>query len=623
MKLQEGKLELRHTIEYSMSTNKLYEEQKQRFERLRRKLDSVLSILPPIETQYSDKMKELEALKTNANKQQKVIAELKQDVDVFISSYLKQEKLEEDKTLELEDIERRFVQLEETITSCLKQERELEREIQSLSAQRERASRDVIKVIVSLRETKEEINIKDIIISDYGKKLMEVQVKLKNGNVMYEIVKSQRNKYAHMLAASARMLAEMKEKIKIFQNEVEILRSESLGKEKNLAEEARLCTNVQYNRDALRIELNRTTAILRDKKDKVNRQFMEIDKLNSIINGAEKEMIRIRDKYSKSVDQRNMTGIQLIDRNDELCILHEKYNIQSNIIEKGVQEMQLRLNEIRVLESDIRDINWKIDVTKKRIPTMEVYTKTVSKLQQLDSQLNEEKEAAEKLILELESPNPQQIDKRVKRLGGDDPNEDQLTSKIEVLQDRLNEKREMLLERNLILDEVTNLSDNLKVKAAEGRSSTLELAKTINDYQGKIRKITHKMMATVSELSMYQATSMKLEQEKTDKEQLINAAQERLEHGLPPTDDSEYEWIKMEREKQRKQDMMRDKAGRAQNEPSEIPMTRTTAETRPNAYIPDDVGLPRPYGVSLPFKPTAQGSQMRHFRKPDPKPIEL
>jgi hypothetical protein len=38
----------------------------------------------------------------------------------------------------------------------------------------------------------------------------------------------------------------------------------------------------------------------------------------------------------------------------------------------------------------------------------------------------------------------------------------------------------------------------------------------------RIRKITHKMMAAVSELSMYQATAMKLEQERLDKEQLLS-----------------------------------------------------------------------------------------------------
>lgn len=52
----------------------------------------------------------------------------------------------------------------------------------------------------------------------------------------------------------------------------------------------------------------------------------------------------------------------------------------------------------------------------------------------------------------------------------------------------------------------------------------------------------------------------------------------------------------------------------------------TTAEPRPNAYIPDDdneLPLPRPYGSMAPFKPTELGTNMRHIKKPTIKPIEI
>jgi hypothetical protein len=52
----------------------------------------------------------------------------------------------------------------------------------------------------------------------------------------------------------------------------------------------------------------------------------------------------------------------------------------------------------------------------------------------------------------------------------------------------------------------------------------------------------------------------------------------------------------------------------------------TTAEPRPNAYIPSEqreLPIPRPYGGHAPFKPTEPGSNMRHIRKPVPKPIEI
>jgi hypothetical protein len=51
---------------------------------------------------------------------------------------------------------------------------------------------------------------------------------------------------------------------------------------------------------------------------------------------------------------------------------------------------------------------------------------------------------------------------------------------------------------------------------------------------------------------------------------------------------------------------------------------RTTADARPNAYIPDDeLGLPKPYGSHAPFRPSEAGSTMRHIRKPVVKEIEI
>ncbi len=52
----------------------------------------------------------------------------------------------------------------------------------------------------------------------------------------------------------------------------------------------------------------------------------------------------------------------------------------------------------------------------------------------------------------------------------------------------------------------------------------------------------------------------------------------------------------------------------------------TLAEPRPNAYIPEsemELPLPKPYGARAPFKPSQQGANMRHIRKPEPPLIDI
>merc|ERR1711981_238116 len=81
--------------------------------------------------------------------------------------------------------------------------------------------------------------------------------------------------------------------------------------------------------------------------EQVEQYVIEIDKLNSIINSIEKEMVVLRRKYEQAVETRNFTGIQLIDRNDELCILWEKSNIQERLLKKGLAEVQRRLQVVQ------------------------------------------------------------------------------------------------------------------------------------------------------------------------------------------------------------------------------------------------------------------------------------
>lgn len=92
-----------------------------------------------------------------------------------------------------------------------------------------------------------------------------------------------------------------------------------------------------------------------------------------------------------------------------------------------------------------------------------------------------------------------------------------------------------MLEKELVLDEVTNLVDKLKKDATEGRQSTLEVSEKINEFQSRLRDLTRKMKATISELSMCQANIIKFQNEREDIEGSLENARKRMEEGLPPT----------------------------------------------------------------------------------------
>ncbi len=103
---------------------------------------------------------------------------------------------------------------------------------------------------------------------------------------------------------------------------------------------------------------------------------------------------------------------------------------------------------------------------------------------------------------------------------------EQLTAKIKVLEDRLDAKREQQLEKELVLEEVGALTERLRTQALSKRcapafcrlpvysvcnlwsimcrEAAKQLADQLSDLQLRIKDTTKKMLATVSELSMYQ-----------------------------------------------------------------------------------------------------------------------
>jgi vacuolar-type H+-ATPase subunit I/STV1 len=123
------------------------------------------------------------------------------------------------------------------------------------------------------------------------------------------------------------------------------------------------------------------------------------------------------------------------------------------------------------------------------------------RIKQLEEALDKESKQTIELSDKLE--NPENLE-RWRPLDGSDLDLEQLVAKIKVLEDRLDHKREQLLEKELILEEVTALTDKLRTQAVSKRDAAKVLADQLNELHGRIRDVTKKMLASVSELSMYQ-----------------------------------------------------------------------------------------------------------------------
>ncbi|CAD5119583.1 DgyrCDS8185 [Dimorphilus gyrociliatus] len=489
--------------------------------------------------------------------------------------------------------------------------------------EREQKARDFMRAEMRFNRAVQDVKTKDLQIQDYQKKLNELNIKLKDFAKLYDVIKTERNKCVHLIQTSTQKAAEMREKIKILQNEIEILRT-SVAQKERLLQKSRMKHQEQIGqRDSVRNELAKQQGIDKKMRSERDEQQNEIDKLNTMINQTEEQVADQRKRYEIATQQRNEKGIQLIERNEEVCVFLEKCNIQDEMIRNGDVQMKVRDEETRFLKMQLVNERRELELMRKSIPDKKA-------LEDELVTLNIQMQACQDRLVDLDGRTENANDPtRVRFLEGKDLPPDKMKDKLEELESRLATKEEQILEKDLILQQVTRLAQRVQKKSDSGKMDTLNLAKHVNELQAKIKEVTRKMMGLVSELSMKQAHALRLQQEVKEKESSLEQAYLRMEKNEPPSDDMEMEWNKYVRDENRRtKDMLEARMRTEEEEQYTLPgtITCTTAEPRPNAYIPDeenDLPIPRPYGAHAPFKPQEQSSNMRHIRKPVQKPIEI
>ena len=276
MELKDSENQSRRENDKLNNATKEFDRVKKLLKKKQMMTDTAKSLLPNLKAQVTDTEQEVELFKADNKKLKAKQAELKQDVELFIAKYLKQEGVEKEKAEELRTLTQAVKELEMELSQWVVEETKQNRIISLLSSQREIKAREASTATQNERETVQELRMKELVILDMAKRCNETNNRLKEFSALYDVVKNERNKYVNLIQSSAQALAEMKEKTKILQNEVEVLRNESLAKDKALSKEKLAHQIAQGNRDGMRLDTNKAQVQYRDKQAQVEQQIVEI-----------------------------------------------------------------------------------------------------------------------------------------------------------------------------------------------------------------------------------------------------------------------------------------------------------------------------------------------------------
>ena len=584
-------------------------------ERLKTQLDSKLG----------SEINGLQEEETKLAKEKLMFLKCKEDLDnilkqinqIYDTIKEKQDKSKKNEELKREcegtkdELDKNFGELKNVEKNIIKRADKARERIEEIKAKKESIMRTKERLDEETALINEEIQIKELIFLDMTKKYEELRHMYQKYNVLYKTVQAERNKNVVKIQNSNQNRAELKEKMKILTTEMDILDSELSEIYNKIIDKDKDLNKMNAKHNSLKQEINAFGLKNLKYKEEITKLTNENEKLHSIINSIENEMVGFRVEYELACESRNYTGIQLIDRNDELCIFYEKiHHIETRISDlyKKILEKEAVVKRSAV---EVKEIERFIEVNRKKIPEIPELS---NKIKELDTELKILNQTLEKLIKYVENP-----ENNLKyELPGEDLDTNYLKMKYDQLTEMLNEKKEKLLEKELINDEINEIAEKLRKKALEDRGKNLKISKEINEYEIKLNDITRKNIASTSELSMFQAILTKLENTKKEKEEFYTELEKRFKNGLPPP----KEWLDNYRSlkivEQGRKEYLKNRIQEVREKENivigDIPLRRRP-EKRVEEYVDPKTGLPScVYGKYAPFNPYEDPNNLRHLK---------
>uniref|UniRef100_UPI0037E79539 coiled-coil domain-containing protein 146 n=1 Tax=Semicossyphus pulcher TaxID=241346 RepID=UPI0037E79539 len=612
MKLQNVMCDRKHLYESQSVQLRENNRQMQALKRTEQALTTATEQLHQTQSIYSELKAHCDAVpKREASTQQRM--ELQKEVDALRVSFEKQLSEAEEGSRK----KQQYGMIQELLreSNCLREELHNLRCLTQIKAEeRGQKHRERLRAEQLNQHIQQELQEKALIIMDHNKLNTMLQRRVSQFCKLCHTLMEEKNKCVKLKQIASQTITELTEQVKVLENETEIQRTIAINKDRSLTKARMKISNISKMRDKLHNDISKATWKHRQITQEFEDSKVESMKLTRTINLQEQALLEINRNHETAIQRRNSLGIQLLEHEEVLFNHHNKVNIQEAAITKSNMVLESLEKEMRDLQLAINKEKTQIELKKKEVPLRKTLEGEITMLQ---IKLSEARDRT------LEGVN-RTVD--YKELKGKDLSPAELFKKIEQLEVNLAERERQVLEKELLVDQVTRLSKPLSEQAENCQQDRLSLAKKLNELRAHIIDTNHRMMAVSAELSMKQAVALALQQEIKEKELQMDRCQQQLEQGLPPCPEIEEEWRRMLRDKKRRQ---RDKEERErlaeEEEWNRLPNGEyTTAEIRPNAYIPQTNGLPlpKPYGAQAPFKPSQPGANMRHIRKPTLKPLE-
>ena len=355
-----------------------------------------------------------------------------------------------------------------TVEKGKKDFNELEKVYREIERQRNKCTEENTKLKNKIDHSEEDLRLERNRNQELQKKCAEQDKKMKMQREVYDAVRRDKNLYFKNLIETQDDLVERQNLLQFNKKEIENLKSDLKKKDDYIVDIKGKNAKFEKSLKNKEIENNKISNDLDAKNKMCQEQEKEMEKLKINVEETAKNYAKLEGEYKKAIIDRDNLSSQLIRRNDEVSILHEK---------------------IMILTSEL-------SINTKYKENAYAYAK---ELINLNKELLREKNLNKALTEEVESS--EKLFHRWRKLEGIDPDSLELHYKISLLQKRLISKTEECVEKEITIQDLTKELANSKKLA--NKKPLFEIEESIKKYKQQLGKQHDRMKALIAELNMY------------------------------------------------------------------------------------------------------------------------
>ena len=417
----------------------------------------------------------------------------KEKVDAALKAQLEVNNKKDQQFLEINESYKRAMN---SLDKSKKELNEMEKVYRELERQRNKCTEENTKLKNKIDHLLEDIRLGDNRVQELQKKCAEYEKKMKMQREVYDAVRRDKNLYFKNLIETQDDLVERQNLLQFNKKEIENLKSDLKKKDDYIVDIKGKNTKFEKSLKNKEIDNNKLTKELDAKTKMCQAQEKEMEKLKINVEETSKNYNKLEGEYKKAIIDRDNLSSQLIRRNDEVSILHEKIMILTTDMSKLEKKIQEKEDYINNQSRSIQNLRRELSINMKFKEKAEAYAR---ELINLNKELLREKNLNKALTEEVESS--EKLFHRWRKLEGIDPDSLELHYKISLLQKRLISKTEECVEKEITIQDLTKELANSKKLA--NKKPLFEIEESIKKYKQELTKQYDRMKAIIAELNMY------------------------------------------------------------------------------------------------------------------------